>query len=147
VHALRLLGCEAYGEDISEYAISNCHEDVKKYLSAPNEKKYDLLICKDVLEHVPEEQIEETLSFFLKKAKYYFFVIPLADNNKFRINEYESDITHVTRKDEEWWLNTFKRNGFNLKSFSYNFGRIKEKWIEYNPYGNGFFVLEKSNEN
>ena len=49
VHALRILGCQAYGEDISEYAIENCHPAVKNYVSAPNNKVYDLLICKDVL--------------------------------------------------------------------------------------------------
>ena len=52
VHALRIIGCDAYGEDISEYAVTNCHPEVEEYISLPNEKKYDLLICKDVLEPV-----------------------------------------------------------------------------------------------
>ena len=55
VHALRILGSRAYGEDMSEYAIENCHPAVKDYLSLPNKKIYDLLICKDMLEHVEED--------------------------------------------------------------------------------------------
>ena len=61
VHALRLLGSNAWGEDISEYAVENCHPSVKDYVSLPNDNTYDLLICKDVLEHIEEEDI---LQFF-----------------------------------------------------------------------------------
>ena len=31
VHALRILGSKAYGEDISEYAIEHCYPAVKPY--------------------------------------------------------------------------------------------------------------------
>jgi predicted TPR repeat methyltransferase len=143
VNALRLLNCEAYGEDISEYALNNCKLEVRDYLSLPNENKYDLLICKDVMEHIPEENIPKTLNFLYNKANEFFFVIPLGDDDKFRIREYEIDITHVTKKDEEWWLSMFNKHGFSLKNFSYSFGTVKNKWIKDYPYGNGFFVFEK----
>lgn len=146
VHALRILGCNAYGEDISQYAIENCHDKVKKYLSTETEKKYDLLICKDVLEHVSESNLPELLQKFLKRAEQFFFVIPLGDNNLFRIREYEIDVTHITKKDEEWWIDLFTQCGFVLKEFSYSMGPIKEKWVKDYPYGNGFFILEKGNE-
>ena len=147
VHALRIIGCKAFGEDISEYAIDNCHPGVKEYVSAPNDKVYDLLICKDVLEHVHEGDIPGVLQKFLKKSNRFFFTIPLGDNDRFRIREYEVDITHVTKKDEEWWINMFEKEGFRLEEFSYSLGSIKEKWISDNPYGNGFFILESVNDN
>jgi predicted TPR repeat methyltransferase len=143
VHALRILGIEAYGEDISDYAISSCHPKVSPYLSLPNDKKYDLLIAKDILEHIEEENLPEILNRFTKKANQFFFVIPLGDDNIFRIREYEVDITHVTKKDEEWWIDTLSNNGIKVKQFSYSFGSIKNKWIINYPYGNGFFVCEK----
>ena len=143
VHALRLIGCDAWGEDISEYAINNGHPKAKPYLSAPNNKKYDLLICKDVLEHISEELLPEFLNYLLDKGEKFFFVIPLGDNDSFRIREYEVDITHVTKKDEEWWLELFDKLGFKLLEFSYSFGAVKEKWVGPFPYGNGFFILEK----
>ena len=139
VHALRILGKEAYGEDISEYAIKNSHPKVKNFLSLPNDKKYDLIIAKDILEHVEESDLPELLNRFTKKADQFFFVIPLGDNNLFRIREYEVDITHVTKKDEEWWMELFKNCGIKIDSFSYSLGSVKEKWIKPYPYGNGFF--------
>ena len=47
----------------------------------------------------------------------------------------------VTKKDEEWWIKTFEKNGFELVKFSYEFGSIKKKWVDKFPYGNGFFIL------
>ena len=108
VHALRIIGCDAYGEDISEYAVNNCHPEVEEYISLPNEKKYDLLICKDVLEHIEVKDIPGVLENFKDKSHQFFFTIPLGDKDRFRIREYEVDITHVTKKDEEWWINMFE---------------------------------------
>ena len=129
------------GEDISEYAVENCHPSVKDYVSLPNDKTYDLLICKDVLEHVEVEDIPSVLQKFKKKSNQFFFVIPLGDNDRFRIREYEVDVTHVTKKDEEWWIRMFESQGMELVKFSYSLGSIKEKWIEPHPHGNGFFIL------
>lgn len=143
VHALRIIGCDAYGEDISEYAVENSHPNVKPYITLPNDKKYDLLICKDVLEHIEVEDIPDVLDKFKSKSNQFFFTIPLGDADRFRIREYEVDITHVTKKDEEWWIDMFKLHGLKLEKFSYNFGSIKEKWVNSYPYGNGFFVLSK----
>ena len=143
VRALRILGYQAYGEDISEYALKSCMPEVKDFLSFPNDKKYDLLISKDVLEHVEEEDLPGVLRKLNNKADQFLFVIPLGDNNKFRIPEYEIDITHVTRRDEEWWIELFQDNGYQLRDFSYSLGAMKEKWLDHHPYGNGFFVLDK----
>jgi len=143
VHALRLLNCNAYGEDISEYALQNCHPSVANYVSLPNNKKYELLICKDVLEHVSVEDLPNMLNIINKKADKFFFVIPLGDDDKFRIREYEMDITHVTKKDEQWWIEMFNKHNFKLEEFSYSFGSVKEKWYKNYPYGNGFFILTK----
>jgi hypothetical protein len=140
VHALRILGKDAYGEDISEYAIKNAHPAVAEFVSLPNDKTYDLLIAKDILEHVEETELPKLLNIFTKKAKNFFFVIPLGDDNLFRIREYEVDITHVTKKDEEWWMTLFARCNIKITKFSYSFGSVKEKWIQSYPYGNGFFI-------
>ena len=143
VNALRVVGCDAYGEDISEYAVENSHPNVRKYVSLPNDNHYDLLICKDVLEHVQELDLPEVLQSLKRKASQFFFVIPLGDEDRFRIREYAVDFTHVTKKDVELWINLFKSQGFKLTKFSYSLGYIKKKWIDQYPYGNGFFILEK----
>lgn len=144
VHALRLLGKDAWGIDISEYAIANCHpairDRVSHWQSALDDlnKKYDLLIAKDVLEHIDESDIPDTLAQMRRVAKQALLVIPLGEDGLFRIREYEIDKTHVTRKDEEWWIGKIRDAGFELARFSYELGHVKEKWKQH-TYGNGFF--------
>jgi SAM-dependent methyltransferase len=153
VHALSLLSLKKIeGVDISKYAITNCLPQVKKQLHLKtNLSLYDmkltsdLLIAKDVLEHIPENKIDDVLMEFYQVCNKALLVIPLGDNDTFRIREYEMDHTHVTKKDEEWWINKIKNSGFKLKLFDYSLGHIKEKWTtqpDY-KYGNGFFVIEK----
>jgi 2-polyprenyl-3-methyl-5-hydroxy-6-metoxy-1,4-benzoquinol methylase len=52
VYAMRLLGKEAYGVDVSEYAVTHGHEKVKEYLSVIETTEdikggWDLIIAKD----------------------------------------------------------------------------------------------------
>ncbi|MDD5208133.1 MAG: hypothetical protein PHV36_01985 [Elusimicrobiales bacterium] len=150
VKALRLLGKSVIGLDVSKYAVGNALPEVKKHVfhiaSHKDILKYktELLLGKDVLEHVEEAVVPELLDIFSKMCTKAFFVIPLGDNDRFRIREYEIDHTHVTRKDEEWWINQFLRAGFKLEKFDYSFGYLKEKWTKNdNRFGNGFFYLTK----
>lgn len=150
VKALRLLGKNAIGLDISKYAIERALPEVKKHVFHIPEHcdilkyKTDLLLGKDILEHVPEEEIIDLLRIFHKICSRAFFVIPLGDNDRFRIREYEIDKTHVTKKDEEWWIGQFCKAGFKLERFDYSFGYLKEKWTKNdNQFGNGFFQLTK----
>ena len=64
VEALRDLGVEAYGIDISEYAIHSAREDIKEYLNVQSltenlpqsfPKFYDLVVTIEVLEHLYAE--------------------------------------------------------------------------------------------
>ena len=38
--------------------------------------------------------------------------------------------------------NPMSLDGFELVEFSYSLGDIKRKWIDLDPYGNGFFILK-----
>ena len=142
VNALNQLGYTAYGYDISEYAIANCHPKVKDKVSTEVFiKEAECVICKDVMEHVPEDKVVDVLNLInLKTCNEALFVIPLGDDDKFRIREYEMDVTHVTKKDEDWWIDKFREAGFKIKNFSYSLGNIKKKWKHY-EYGNGFFLV------
>lgn len=70
VAALRNLGVDAYGIDVSEYAISNVGDDIKPYCYVgsiadyiPKEllKKYDLVFCNQVLEYVYDEDLKKAI--------------------------------------------------------------------------------------
>ena len=152
VHTLQKLGKYTAGEDISEYAIENCLPSVRDRVFHLNKEdiddtlvqiKYDLVIAKDILEHVPENEMLKTMDYLAARTnKYLFAGIRLGDNDLFRIREFEVDVTHVTKKDEDWWIESFQEAGFKLKEFAYSMGAIKEKWTKQFPYGNGFFILE-----
>jgi SAM-dependent methyltransferase len=147
VHALRLLGKEAHGVDVSEYAVTNCHPKVKEYLTIVDTAEdikggWDLIIAKDVLEHIPKEEIPSVLAALRRRCKTIFVAVPLGDGTRYRIREYEMDITHVTKEPEEWWLTTLVEAGFKIKYFDYEFGHLKENWTVPHPYGNAFIVAE-----
>jgi hypothetical protein len=147
VHALRLLGKDAHGVDVSEYAVSNCHPKVKDYLTVIESVEdikggWDLIVAKDVLEHIPKEELPNVLSALRRRCKYLFIGVPLGDGTRYRIREYEMDITHVVREPEEWWLTTIVDSGFKIKYFDYQFGHLKENWTTNHPHGNAFIVAE-----
>ena len=67
VAAMRDMGVEAYGIDISEYAIEQVREDIRPYCAAQSldqpfpehfPKHFDLVFSAEVLEHIYEENID-----------------------------------------------------------------------------------------
>jgi SAM-dependent methyltransferase len=67
VEGLRRRGVEAYGFDVSEYAISQVHESMREHcwvagLTTPLERRYDLIACIEVVEHIPPEQTEQAIA-------------------------------------------------------------------------------------
>ncbi len=66
VEALRDRGVDAYGVDVSKYAIGEVRDDVKPYcrvasLTEPFPRDYDLITCIEVLEHLTPEEGEQAL--------------------------------------------------------------------------------------
>ena len=100
VYGLRLLGYKAWGVDISEYAISQAPKEVNGYvkLIQPYEilkpKKYNWIICKDILEHIPYERIDEQLQILYDATDDIIVMVPLGDGTKYHIDAYEKDVTH-----------------------------------------------------
>jgi SAM-dependent methyltransferase len=143
VKALRLLHRDAYGYDISEYAVENCPHEIQKYINPDLESYYfDWIICKDVLEHVPYETMNDVLQHMLSMADRFFIVVPLGEDGKYVVPAYEHDNTHVIREPMSWWVDTFEKNGFVVMSKSYLVKNIKENYAQHKK-GNGFFILQK----
>ena len=150
VKAFRLLDVKAYGVDISNYAIDHADAEVKNYCKlisnnnyVPIKKNFSWVISKDVLEHLSVQQINKFLESYGILCKKMFHVIPLGDNNKFRIKEYHLDKSHKQMKNEKWWVNIFKKKGWKTIDFKYSVKGIKDNWFETNQKGNGFFTLQK----
>lgn len=146
VYAMRLLDIIAYGYDFSEYALDNCHPDVKDCLS--NDKSFfknrmiDLVIVKDVFEHLDYQDLDTELQWIHEFDSDVFVAVPFGENNRYRISEYGFDKTHIIKENEEWWIKKFIKNGFTIDRFCYKMESIKRNWHNHHEYGNGFFFLK-----
>jgi len=144
VKALRLLGRDAYGVDISQYAIEHVDTDVRPYCALIDGKyswceKFDVCIAKDVLEHIPELQIKKMLSEI--NADRMFVIIPLGDDGIFRAPANNCDVTHVTCHDRGWWNEIFESNGWAVNQFEFRMDGIKDGYYAACPDAHGFFTL------
>ncbi len=148
VKALRLLGYSAFGVDCSEWAIANADDGARPYIrldsGIPTFAEYDWLIAKDVLEHIPGEDLVEVLSALGNQVKRGFLIaVPLshAVGEGYVINQYERDITHVQRLTLEEWgrlVADCVGDSFTV-SWTYRLPGLKDNYAHI-ARGNGFIV-------
>lgn len=145
VKAFRLLHRNAFGYDISTYAKEAAPYDVKKFfVETYIGGDYDWVISKDVFEHVPYEEIDDTLKNLSHSTRKMFCVIPLGQDGQYVVPAYELDSTHIIREDLTWWRDKFSLNGFQVESADYKVQYVKENWRNWER-GNGFFILKSLN--
>jgi|SRR5210317_1778018 len=140
VHALRLLGIEARGVDISKYAIDNAPKEVSNYvkhiLPYADFKPSKYVLCKDILEHIPYDCIDKQLSILRACSLYTFAIVPLGEEGKYIIPAYELDKSHFIREPVDWWVNKFIKAGFNIEEATTNLGPFKANWQNVDSRGN-----------
>jgi len=159
VKALRLLGRDAWGVDISLYASNNtdpmvsdhCFLKRRNYLHTENKSwiikrsdtffHSDFCIAKDVFEHIPYSEIVEVFEWI--NADMMFAIIPLGENDKYRAPANNLDVTHKICRDETWWINFMEENGWKLQDFTFKVQGIKDSYYEKYPKAHGFFTLKR----
>lgn len=116
VKAMRRLGVNAYGYDISEWAVQNCDPEVARYvysLPLAITESIDHIWCKDTAEHMESSVLASTLEWMKKKArKSILFIVPLVkggtgyniDNQWYVREEDNLDKTHIIRWTLERWM-------------------------------------------
>ena len=112
VEALRDRGVEAYGFDISEYAISKVREDIKPFcfvhsitepLPSSLPQKFDLVVTIEVLEHLFPEEGNRAIA---NLCNYTDTVIFTSTPNDI------TDRTHVNVQQREYWARIFAEHSF-----------------------------------
>lgn len=112
VAALRDRGIEAYGVDISEYAISKVREDIRPFckvgsltepLPAGLPDRYDLVVTVEVLEHLYEDEGRQAIRNICKLTDEVLFTSTPDDF---------TEPTHVNVQQREYWCRVFFENGF-----------------------------------
>ena len=104
----------AYGVDLAYNAMeTNARDEVVDYLMVGDytemECEYDWMFCCDMLEHLPNSQLEPTLQKIAQEsAKGLYLQVPtFPDHGK----QWEEDcdfVLHHTVKDAAWWADTFR---------------------------------------
>jgi GT2 family glycosyltransferase len=99
---------DAYGLDLSEYAIEHAHEDVRPYLrvgylTEPLPRRYDLIVCIEVLEHLSPVEADKAIENFCKHA----------DDVLISTTPFEyKDVTHLNVRPPDYWAQRFAHHGF-----------------------------------
>jgi hypothetical protein len=108
VEALRDRGVEAYGFDISDYALSRAREDIKPFLwqasaAAPLDRDYDVIISTEVLEHLSPVEAEAAVENICHHTSDVIFS---SSPDDFR------EATHLNVRGPEYWAELFAHHGF-----------------------------------
>lgn len=148
VRAFREMGYNAWGYDISKWALDNADEVASPYLIHNDltiwSHGFDWVIAKDVLEHV--EYISSVVDSLLDMAyKGVFVVVPLSmfKDCDYIIGDYEKDVTHIHRMNLAMWAEMFMRPGWSVEA-SYRVVGIKDNWYKDGwERGNGFITARR----
>lgn len=145
VKALRYYGIDAWGVDISTYALKNCDSGVAPYLSKKfNHRNYKAIVSRNTLEHLDKKELKTKLQKSKKFTDLVFFTAPLCKKNggAYIIPIAELDATHRIRWTASQWTKFCVACGWRKVRLLHRVAGIHEGWEEY-PEGIGFFILEK----
>jgi SAM-dependent methyltransferase len=107
VEALRARGVEAEGFDVSEYAISQVPPAIARFcrvapVTEPLDRRYDLIICMEVLEHVSEREAREAIVNFASRTDAVLYSSTPDDL---------IEQTHINVQPVEYWSRLFAEQG------------------------------------
>ena len=126
VEALVARGIDAHGVDISEYAISQAAPAVAGRcravsLTTPLDGRYDLIVCIEVLEHMPPAEAQTALVNICAHTDDVLFSSSPTDFG---------ETTHVNVRPPEEWAEAFAREGF-LRDLDYDASYITPWAVRY----------------
>lgn len=107
VEALRERDVPTWGVDISPYAIHHVHPGVREFCRVgsvvePFERRFDLIVCIEVLEHLPKAEGERAIANLCNHADDVLFSSTPSDF---------TEATHVNVQSAEYWAEQFARGG------------------------------------
>ena len=115
VESLRDRGVQAWGADISEYAIGSVRQDIRPYCRvasithpipepAPRLQRYDVVACIEVLEHLSPDEASRAITNMAAVTDVILFSSSPSDFN---------EPTHINVRTPIEWLQLFAARGFS----------------------------------
>lgn len=148
VQEFRSRGLECLGCDISAYAIENAPKEVRPFVShieaveIPFGGQFDCIVCKDVLEHLTEDRVMRLLRLSHLCCRQIFAAIPLGDGQRFLVEQYNHDATHILPRSRKWWVNTVAECGWQVVRLESRLDGMKDDWAIYED--GDLFLLGRS---
>jgi glycosyltransferase involved in cell wall biosynthesis/SAM-dependent methyltransferase len=126
VEALRDRGVDAFGIDISEYALSEVRPDIRRFCRLasawePLDGKYDLVVCIEVLEHLTEIRGRQAIANICRGTSDVLFSSTPDDF---------AEPTHINVRAQSWWIALFRENGFQL-DLDYDAGFVSAQAMRF----------------
>lgn len=119
VQALRELGVEAVGIDISEWATENCYPGLEKFVYQGDvcdlrmwpDKYFDLVLAFDVLEHIKVPDLITAIDEAVRVGDMVIVDVPIAPDDEHPDQSAGTDASHVSVYSQEWWISQFMERG------------------------------------
>lgn len=115
VYYLRKLGIEAYGIEISHYAMDAAKKEIKPYLKygditkIPHEDNaFDAVVTFDVLEHLERSVLRKAVEESIRVSRKWIFHKVYTSENTWINWFHEKDFSHLSVLKRQYWLNMFK---------------------------------------
>jgi SAM-dependent methyltransferase len=151
VEKMRKNDIQAFGCDISDYAISQIHDSIKPYcwvasLADPIPNQYDLIVSIEVLEHIKKDESELALKNLCTASDDILF-----SSTPFDYKE----TTHVNVNNPDYWSEQFAKQGF-FRDINFDASFITPWAVRYRrrnepfhriikEYEQKFWILKKEN--
>jgi hypothetical protein len=126
VHAFNFFKIPCYGYDISKYSIKNPIGLAKgKISNSLPKKKFDTVICIDVMEHIPKEKEKKVIDDLIKLSNKWV-LLSICDVS---LKDKYYDSTHCNLETREYWIKKFEKRGLELHKKYLFIGSIKINYI------------------
>ena len=124
VDALRQRGVEAWGVDVSEWAIAHVPDSVRDYCSVASlteelEGQFDLVTMIEVIEHLPDSVADQVVGNLARHAGAVLFS---STSTGFE------EATHINVRTPDHWADLFASHGF-FRDFGYSVDYISKDAI------------------
>lgn len=148
VRAFRERGVEAWGLDVSTYALNCAPREARPYVMHTSTRwrgpgypvRFDWLFCKDVLEHIESCKLTATVKQLARDCQQAFIVVPLADGGTYNAPENELDVTHEIRRPLDWWATLLGEYWHQVEATTTPVAGLKKRFTE--PDAHGFFICK-----
>jgi uridylate kinase len=144
VYYLRKLGIEAYGIEISHYALESARKEIKPYLQfgditkIPHEdNSFDAVVTFDVLEHLERSRLRKSVEESIRISRKWIVHKVFTKENHWIHFSHSRDFSHMSVLSIPYWLNMFK--------YIENVTVVRKLYFRFPSFVETLFLLRKKN--